>query len=63
MLAGAYDRYAAKPIGLLAEPDDAVRRGIDDAVSQLLGISGATISRMRRELAREPMCTGQRYEG
>lgn len=60
-LAGAYDRYAARPIGLFAEPDDPVRRGIDDAVSQLLGIPDNTMARMRRELAREPMCTGRRY--
>lgn len=62
-LAGAYDRYAARPIGLFAEPDDPVRRGIDDAVSSLLGIPGSTMARMRRELAREPMCTGRRYGG
>jgi len=62
-LAGAYDRYAARPIGLLAEQDDPVRRGIDDAISRLLGIPGDTIERMRRELAREPMCTGRRYGG
>ena len=62
-LAGAYDRYAARPIGLFAEPDDPVRRSIDDAVSSLLGIPGSTMARMRRELAREPMCTGRRYGG
>ena len=62
-LAGAYDRYAARPIGRLAEADDQVRRGIDDAVSSLLGIPGGTVERMRRELAREPMCTGRRYGG
>ena len=62
-LAGAYDRYAARAIGRLAEADDPVRRGIDDEVSQLLGIPGGTVERMRRELAREPMCTGRRYGG
>lgn len=62
-LAGAYDRYAARAIGRLAEADDPVRRGIDDEVSPLLGIPGGTVERMRRELAREPMCTGRRYGG
>lgn len=61
-LAGAYKRYASKPIGRFVEPDDPVRRGIDDAVSSALGIPDGTVARMRRELAREPMCTGRRYE-
>ena len=61
-LAGAYKRYADKPIGRFAEPDDPVRRGIDEAVSSTMGIPGVTVARMRRELAREPMCTGRRYE-
>lgn len=61
-LAGAYDRHGREPIGRFAEPDDPVRRGIDDAVSSALGIPGEAMARMRRELAREPMCTGRRYE-
>ena len=61
-LAGAYDRYGREPIGRFAEPDDPVRRGIDDAVSSALGMPGEAVARMRRELAREPMCTGRRYE-
>ena len=60
-LAGTYRRYATRPIGRLAEPDDPVRNAIDDAVSSALGIDGDTIARMRRELAREPMCTDRRY--
>ena len=60
-LAGAYKRYAGEAIGRFAEPDDPVRRGIDDAVSSSLGIPGGTVARMRRELAKEPMCTGRRY--
>ena len=61
-LAGAYKRHASEPIGRVSEPDDPVRQGIDDAVSSALGIPGEAMARMRRELAREPMCTGRRYE-
>ncbi len=60
-LAGAYKRHASRPIGRFAEPDDPVRRGIDDAVSSALDIPGGTVGRMRCELAKEPMCTGRRY--
>ena len=60
-LAAAYRRYAARPIGRFAEPDDPVRNGIDGAVSSALGIPGEAVARMRLELAREPMCTGRRY--
>ena len=60
-LAAAYKRHAARPIGRFAEPDDPVRNGIDDAVASALGIPRETVAAMRRELAREPMCTGRRY--
>ena len=61
-LAGAYKKYASAPIGRFSEPDDPVRRGIDSVVSSALGMPGGATACMRRELAREPMCTGKRYE-
>ena len=62
-LADAYNRYATTPVGRFAEPADRVRTAIDDAVSVALSIDSDAMARMRRELAREPMCTGLRYKG
>ena len=39
-------------------PDDPVRRQIDDAVCQALGLDAEWVATIRRELAREPSVTG-----
>ena len=41
--------------------EDPVRRQIDDAVTQALGVDPDWMARIRRELAREPSVTNARY--
>ncbi len=51
-------REPLQPFPLMAE--DPVRRQIDDAVVQALGLDAEWVARVRRELAREPSVTGRR---
>ena len=43
--------------------DDPVRRQIDDAVTEALGLDPEWVATIRRELAREPSITNRRYAG
>ena len=42
---------------------DPVRRALDDAVCDALGLDGERVATIRRNLAAEPSVTGKRYAG
>ena len=53
-------RYGLAHLGLLPFPrmhEDPVRRQIDEAVTQALGVDPEWVATIRRELAREPSVT------
>ena len=57
-----FDEYADTVLGRWSDADDSNRKGLDEAVSEILKIDSNMISTAREELAREPMCTNQRYQ-
>jgi len=63
-LAGAFDALADQALLPLPRMDDcAVRRGLDAAVCEALGLDGERVDTIRRNLAAEPSVTGKRYAG
>ena len=63
-LAGAFDALADQTLLPLPRMDDcAVRRGLDAAVGEALGLDGERVDTIRRNLAAEPSVTGKRYAG
>ena len=57
-----FDWLSSQPLLPLPRMDeDPVRRQIDDVVTKALGIDAEWVSRIRRELAREPSVTNARY--
>ena len=63
-LAGAFDALADQVLLPLPRMDDcAVRRGLDAAVCEALGLDGERVDTIRRNLAAEPSVTGRRYAG
>ena len=63
-LATAYDRYADAALLPLPQMNNCpARQALDAAVVAALGLDAEEVSTLRRELAREPSVTGQRYAG
>ena len=63
-LAAAYDALAERTLLPLPQMDaDPVRRALDDAVCDALGLDGERVAAIRRNLAAEPSVTGRRYAG
>ena len=63
-LAAAYDALAERVLLPLPQMDaDPVRRALDDAVCDALGLDGERVAAIRRNLAAEPSVTGKRYAG
>lgn len=63
-LAAAYDRYAEDTLLPLPQMDSCeVRRGLDDAVCDALGLDGEFVGSVRHQLGSEPSVTGVRYGG
>ena len=63
-LAGAFDALADQALLPLPRMDGcAVRRGLDAAVGEALGLDGERVDTIRRNLAAEPSVTGKRYAG
>ena len=62
LLTSWFDWLSSQPLLPLPRMDeDPVRRQIDDVVTKALGIDAEWVSRIRRELAREPSVTNARY--
>ena len=63
-LAAAYDAHATDALLPLPKMDaDPVRRALDAAVCDALGVDGERVATIRRNLAAEPSVTGKRYAG
>ena len=63
-LAAPYDRYAEDTLLPLPQMDSCeVRRGLDDAVCDALGLDGEFVGAVRWGLGSEPSVTGNRYGG
>ena len=63
-LAAAYDALAERTLLPLPQMDaDPVRRALDVAVCDALGLDGERVETIRRNLAAEPSVTGKRYAG
>ena len=63
-LVAAYDRHAADVLLPLPQVDSCdVRRGLDEAVCEALGLDGEFVGSVRRQLGSEPSVTGKRYGG
>ncbi len=63
-LAAAYDAHATDVLLPLPQMDaDPVRRALDAAVCEALGLDGERVETIRRNLAAEPSVTGKRYSG
>ena len=63
-LAAAYDAHATDVLLPLPQMDaDPVRRALDAAVCDALGLDGERVETIRRNLAAEPSVTGKRYAG
>ena len=63
-LAAAYDALAERTLLPLPQMDaDPVRRALDDAVCEALGLDEERVATIRRNLAAEPSVTGKRYAG
>ena len=63
-LAAAFDALAERTLLPLPQMDaDPVRRALDDAVCDALGLDGERVATIRRNLAAEPSVTGKRYAG
>jgi len=63
-LAADYDRYANAVLLPLPKMNDCpVRAALDRAVIDALGVDEEEVASIRRQLAREPSVTGQRYAG
>lgn len=64
ILAAAYDRHAGDTLLPLPQVDSCeVRRGLDEAVCEALGLDGEFVWSVRRQLGSEPSVTGERYGG
>ncbi len=61
LLTSWFDWLSSQPLLPLPNGRDPVRRQIDDVVTKALGIDAEWVSRIRRELAREPSVTNARY--
>ncbi len=61
-LSMVFDEYADEVLGKWSDADDSNRKGLDEAVSEILKIDSDMISTAREELSREPMCTNRRYK-
>ncbi len=63
-LAAAYDALAEQTLLPLPQMDaDPVRRALDEAVCDALGVDSERVAVIRRNLAAEPSVTGKRYAG
>ena len=63
-LAAAYDALAERALLPLPQMDACpVRRGLDAAVGEALGVEAERVDTIRRSLAAEPSVTGKRYAG
>ena len=64
LLAAAYDEHSAAVMLPLPQLNACpARQALDAAVVAALGLDAEEVSTLRRELAREPSVTGQRYAG
>ena len=63
-LAAAFERLKDEPLAPFPMMDeDPVRRAIDEAVTEALGLDPEWVAGIRRELAREPSVTNRRWAG
>ena len=63
-LAAAFERLKDEPLASFPQMDeDPVRRAIDEAVTEALGLDPEWVAGIRRELAREPSVTNRRWAG
>ena len=63
-LAAAFERLKDEPLAPFPMmDDDPVRRAIDEAVTEALGLDPEWVAGIRRELAREPSVTNKRQAG
>ena len=63
-LAAAFERLKDEPLAPFPMMDeDPVRRAIDEAVTEVLGLDREWVAGIRRELAREPSVTNKRWAG
>ena len=63
-LAAAFERLKDEPLAPFPMMDeDPVRRAIDEAVTEALGLDPEWVAGIRRELAREPSVTNKRWAG
>lgn len=60
-LASVYDKHKDADLGVLKNPNP-LREKLDLAVCKVLNLDTDMVSTMRRELSREPMITGKRYD-
>lgn len=60
-LSKEFDRLADVVLGRWSEADDFGRRQLDDTIVDALKIDNEFVTRVREELASEPMCTNRRY--
>ena len=56
-----FDKYADIVLGRWAEANNPNQKGLDREISEILNIDSELVSTAREELAKEPMCTNQRY--
>ncbi len=61
-LSMVFDKYADTVLGKWSDADDSNRKGLDEAVSEILKIDSEKVSTAREALAKEPMCTNERYQ-
>ena len=61
-LSMVFDKYADAVLGKWSDANNPERTELDGEVSEILGIDHELISLAREELAKEPMCTNQRYQ-
>jgi len=63
-LAAAFERLKDETLAPFPQMDeDPVRRAIDEAVTEALGLDAEWVAGVRRELAREPSVTNRRWAG
>lgn len=63
-LAAAFERLKDETLAPFPQMDeDPVRRAIDEAVTEALGLDPEWVAGVRRELAREPSVTNRRWTG
>ena len=61
LLSKEFDRSADVVLGRWSDANDPGRRQLDETVAKVLQIDNELITKVREELAREPMCTNRPY--